>query len=190
MPKIPPWKQRLHELHLNPPHYEASWYGPLDKLANHVFAVDCFMVKPQPKIRRSAPPNDANNGQPFEDEGLSIDSMGTPVIPDTYFEPDFIIVHVKKKGGSYQSAGVQLHEYIEVLASKDPHDDFVGILVLGGKFYCFSVHGRRAPTPGGDGWETADNLEGVFEKVAKGVLGGKGKQTDHRRLGIFSAPSN
>ncbi|KAG2028478.1 hypothetical protein BDR03DRAFT_825423, partial [Suillus americanus] len=58
------------------------------------------------------------------------------------FEPDFIIVHVgddrdiplvcvevKKEGWSYKSAGVQLHEYVEVLASKDPHDEFVGILV-------------------------------------------------------------
>lgn len=85
-------------------------------------------------------------------------------------------IEVKKEGGTYQSAGTQLHEYIEVLAAKDPHDEFVGILVLGGKFYCYSIHGRRAPTPGGDGWETADNLEGVFEKVAKGVLGGKGKR--------------
>lgn len=94
MPKIPAWKQRLHELHLNPPRYEASWYGPLDKLANHVFAADCFMVKPQPKIRRSALPDDGDDNQPFEDEGLSLDSMGTPVTRDCYFEPDFIIVHM------------------------------------------------------------------------------------------------
>ncbi|KAG1805666.1 uncharacterized protein BJ212DRAFT_1390878 [Suillus subaureus] len=189
MPKIPAWKQRLHQLHLNPPHYEASWYGPIDKLANQVFAADCFMVKPQPKIRPSAPPGDADGELLVEEEGLSTDSMGTPVLPTSYFELDFVIVlvddardiplvciEVKKEGESHKSAGSQLYYYIEALTSKDPHDEFVAMLVLGGKFYCYSASGRRARTAGGEGWETAEDLEGIFEKVVKGVLGGKGKR--------------
>ncbi|KAG0699812.1 hypothetical protein DFH29DRAFT_1070487 [Suillus ampliporus] len=191
MTQVPAWKECLNQLHLNPPHYEASWYGALDKLVNQVFAEDCFMVKPQPKLRRTAPvgEHNDNDNQPFEDEGFSIDSMGAPVLSDSYYEPDFIIVlvdddrdipllciEVKKEGESYDAARFQLRNYIEVLALKDPHDEFVAILVLGGTFYRYSASGRRAPTADGMGWETAENLEESFEKVAKRVLREEGKR--------------
>ncbi|KAG1741562.1 uncharacterized protein EDB91DRAFT_1052550 [Suillus paluster] len=148
------------------------------------------MVKPQPKLRHTAPGDEHNdNDQLFEDEGFSIDSMGAPVVRDTVFEPDFIIVlvaddrdiplvciEVKKEGESCTAATSQLHDYIEVLAKKDPHDEFVAILVLGVKYYCYSASGRRAPSAGGAGWETAEDLEEAFEKVAKRALGEKGKR--------------
>ncbi|KAG2107333.1 hypothetical protein BD769DRAFT_132873 [Suillus cothurnatus] len=187
MPQIPAWKERLQWLHPHPPLYEASWYGPIDKLANHIFADDYSMVKSQAKIRPS-PLADKIDDPPFEDEGLSIDSMGAQVVTGTFFEPDFIIVlvdddrdvplvciEVKKESESFMTSAFQIQHYTDLLAKKQPHEEFVAILVLGGKFYSYSVSGRRARSPRGAGWETSEDLEQAFEKVAKRVLKAKGK---------------
>ncbi|KIJ32082.1 hypothetical protein M422DRAFT_36009 [Sphaerobolus stellatus SS14] len=44
---------RFEFLAANAPHFEASWYGPIDKLLNTVFHDPEFMVKPQPRFRQS-----------------------------------------------------------------------------------------------------------------------------------------
>ncbi|KAG1819349.1 hypothetical protein EV424DRAFT_1347443 [Suillus variegatus] len=45
--------------------------GPIDKFANHIFADDRFMVKPQPQLRPNPLADELGDpDQPFEDEGL------------------------------------------------------------------------------------------------------------------------
>ncbi|KAG1863046.1 hypothetical protein F4604DRAFT_1882212 [Suillus subluteus] len=147
------------------------------------------MVKPQAKLRPSPLADELDDPDlPFEDEGFSIDSMGAKVVVGTFFEPDFIIVlvdderdvplvciEVKKDSESFLASAFQIQNYTDILATKQPHEEFMAILVLGGTFYNYNASGRRGPSPAGAGWETSENLEQVFEKVAKRVLKAKGK---------------
>ncbi|GBE82900.1 hypothetical protein SCP_0412870 [Sparassis crispa] len=232
MPAIPAWlRARFRQMSLYPPSLEASWYGPIDRLANLVFSDDHYMVKPQTKLRESVyageEPNDEepDDEEPDDEEtdddessdegsdeevhnaelwqeGLSTDSMGKVVQAlsrDTkVYIPDFVVVlcdgirdipvmciEVKKNDESQESSIIQLREYMSIIGGKDPHEDFVGMLVLGGRFYTFrfqitkeddsegeaqkQVTARRNPTPMGKGWDTAEKLEGAFLTVVKNV---------------------
>ncbi|KAL6308546.1 hypothetical protein BKA93DRAFT_763069 [Sparassis latifolia] len=197
---------------LHPPSMEASWYGPIDRLANIIFSDDRCMVKPQTKLRASAHEeaddeesegsDEEEQDEEFWKEGFSTDSMGKAVEASsrhtTVYIPDFVVVlsdgirdiplmciEVKKNNESQVSSIGQLRKYMMILGDKDPHEDFVGMLVLGGRFYTFRFQiaeeedsegeaqkrmtTRRNPTPMGKGWDTAEKLEGAFLTVANNV---------------------
>ncbi|EGO03977.1 hypothetical protein SERLA73DRAFT_69783 [Serpula lacrymans var. lacrymans S7.3] len=150
------------------------------------------MVKPQLKLRQSAHPvveeaseydSDTESDSSFEDEGVSFDSMGAQIATTAlYMEPDFIVVVVGqkrdvplicievKRDDAVNSSAHQLKQYIELLQQKQPHQYFAGVLILAGTFYCYSTTGRRKPTPGGNGLETAEGLAKVFQEIADNVL--------------------
>jgi hypothetical protein len=184
MPQIPAWKERLQWLHPHPPRYEASWYGPIDKLANHIFADDCFMVKPQAKLRPNPLADEIHDlDLPFEDEGFSIDSIGAQVVTGTFFEPDFIIVlvdddrdvplvciEVKKESESFVALAFQIQDYTDTWSS--PMKNSWPYSCLAGIFTATMLVGGEDQV---QEEQTSENLERVFEKVAKRVLKAKGK---------------
>jgi hypothetical protein len=83
-PVIPSWLlDRFKALYLNPPHYEASYYGPANMLLTTYFPASLqFLVKPQARLRE--PPQPA--------ERHSFDSYGQPVgTSNKDGNPDFLV---------------------------------------------------------------------------------------------------
>ncbi|KAG9079759.1 hypothetical protein FRC06_007501, partial [Ceratobasidium sp. 370] len=81
--------QRIASLQNESPHYEASWYGPLNALLQYYFQLaQRWMIKPQAGIRRAAP---------TPGPGTSIDSYDRAVDerPD---QPDFIVCNYGANG--------------------------------------------------------------------------------------------
>jgi hypothetical protein len=64
-PAPPPWLARcITNLGQKLPHYEASWYGPLNCfLHGYLSPKEGFLIKPQPKLR----PTWDNNADDFND---------------------------------------------------------------------------------------------------------------------------
>ncbi|KIJ24725.1 hypothetical protein M422DRAFT_72322 [Sphaerobolus stellatus SS14] len=150
-------KKRFEYISGASPHYEASWYGPINKLANAVFCDAQFMVKPQPRIRGERPPNSQS----------SLDSYNIQVGVDGTHDkiPDFIIVkmrddaghpkdipllviEVKKDDANLSAAKGQLRFYLNEMQKKGDAD-CRGILVVGSVMWNFLPTGRRAPHPQG-----------------------------------------
>jgi hypothetical protein len=146
----PPWLlNRFQALYRNPPHYEASYYGPVNALLNvHFPAADGFLVKPQARLRQ--PPKLGGR--------TSIDSVGQLVGTfDDDGNPDFLVSYgsaqlhqdvplliyeVKTEGMSFEAAAAQLDRYITW--GKDYQRQVTGtekkiwgVLVIGSQSYIF-----------------------------------------------------
>lgn len=193
----PEWiSERLQQLVLQGgeqgPHFEASYYGPIDGMADSIFSGSEYMVKPQAKIRPTAPPTGA--GRPIRvrrnEQGpmrRSVDSYNAEVTDNVgLFEPDFLIVRVDTQRGlggpqgdkivacievkqdDSQSllARHQLQVYLGTLDGKSTCKCPRGILILGKVTYEFNTKFRKMPTPGGEGLSTANDLEMVFRRLA------------------------
>lgn len=115
------------------------------------------------------------------------DFMVVQVDQDQDRDVPLVCIEVKKEMVSIQAAGAQLGDYIDVLVTKKPHKAFVGILVLGGAFYCYNSAKRRAPTPGGQGWQTSEGLQDIFEKVLKRVREEESAQAKRKGKGVADA---
>jgi hypothetical protein len=81
-----PLRGRLRNVVANPPHLEASLYGPLDKLFNTIYSGPDWMVKPQAEIRAELP--ELVLGEDAAD--TSIDSYNSPVGGEASY-PDFAV---------------------------------------------------------------------------------------------------
>ena len=148
---IPDWLlQRLHAAGQTPPRYEASLYGPINGiLATYFPPQQCFMVKPQGKVRP---------GYEFALEAgrRSVDSYNQAVQPrgegneaDVKI-PDFIVVkgsptltgdvpllvvEVKHDDSGYDTAKNQITEYMDAFSDKFEGVKINGLLVLGSRVY-------------------------------------------------------
>ncbi|KAG9078343.1 hypothetical protein FRC06_008413 [Ceratobasidium sp. 370] len=81
--------QRIASLQNEPPHYEASWYGPLNALLQYYFRLaQRWMIKPQAVIRDAAP---------IPSPATSIDSYDRAV-DDQPDYPDFIVCNYSANG--------------------------------------------------------------------------------------------
>jgi hypothetical protein len=118
---VPNWLEgRFASLSGQSPHYEASYYGPINMLLTTYFpAADGFNVKPQPRLRSLV----ANQGQ-----RISIDSYGGSVgtssddpIPDFLVsigssklgkDVPILIYEVKRSDEEETEAGIQMDRYI------------------------------------------------------------------------------
>lgn len=195
MPLAPWIPERLRKLGLqndgSGPHYEASYYGPIDKMANVIFSGENYMVKLQAKLRKTAvpAPQIENPGVPvfddYEEETNSLDSFNASVITNEGpLEPDFLIVRVDKDGvvgntsgdqivacievkrsfDLLETAERQINNYLKILAEKEPHRAFRGILVMGPVTYSYTVK-KRVGSPDGQGRPTHNHLEEVLRRI-------------------------
>jgi len=123
------------------------------------------MVKPQPKLRKSAEEDDGDNN---DAANQSFDSYHVASTKDCR-EPDFIVVmaagnpdtpdkpllcvEVKRQLANYDSESAvteQFKDYLRDIAKKDPHREFRGILLGGDRF--FTAHYT---------WDKEGNIKGV-----------------------------
>ena len=148
--RTPEWLLgRFEALYKDPPHYEASYYGPINGLLTVHFPVaDGFLVTPQARLR-----------QPPKGEGrTSIDSVGQVVGTfDDDGSPDFVVSYgsaerhrdvplliyeVKNEDTSFGSTAAQMDRYIAW--GKDYQEQVRGaereiwaVLVMGSKSNIF-----------------------------------------------------
>jgi len=150
---IPQWLlDRFKAIYTNAPHYEASYYGPMNSLLTVYFpAADGFMVKPQARLRQAPTPG----------ARTSIDSQGQRVGTfDTDGNPDFLvgigsaklhcdipllIYELKKEGESFADVAPQMDEYITW--AKDYQEQVIGtrrpiwaVLMIGSKSYTYHLN--------------------------------------------------
>ncbi|KAG1778127.1 hypothetical protein EV702DRAFT_924024, partial [Suillus placidus] len=97
--------QCLRALQASPPHYEASWYSPINMMLTTYFPVDCnFIIKPQPCLHQD----------PDAGGHISINSYGQVVGSFSDDEiPNFIV----------SSAGSELDHDVPFLIFKVKRDD-------------------------------------------------------------------
>jgi len=147
---IPDWLlHRLHAASQAPPRYEASLYGPVNSiLATYFPPQQCFMVKPQGKVR---PGYEYDVGEVVRQ---SFDSYNQPVQPRGQGDeadvkiPDFIVVkgsatlsddvpllvvEVKRDDSDDTVARMQITEYMGAFSEKFGNVKFKAALVQGSK---------------------------------------------------------
>jgi hypothetical protein len=118
---LPTWlHQRFQAMYDNPPHYEASYYGPITMLLTTYFpAHHEFLVKPQPRLRRS--PSVANSTTSLDSYGQTVSTHNDDDIPDflvclgsTLVDADvpFLLCEVKREANIAQDSPHQLDRYI------------------------------------------------------------------------------
>ena len=152
-PVIPSWLlDRFTALYLNPPHYEASYYGPANMLLTSYFPATLqFLVKPQARLRE--PPQPA--------ERHSVDSYGQPVgTSNKDGNPDFLvskgtsaldgdipflIYELKRGEESEGEAMLQMERYIrwarryQMQLSSPSELRIYALLVLGGQTQIYNM---------------------------------------------------
>lgn len=129
---FPPWLVgRFQTMFTNPPHFEASWYGPINAILNLFFPVtEGFLVKPQPRLR---PPNlDAipvdeplENADDEHEEMISV-SINTSVdfsdlSADFSFDPS--AVSYDSHGDLVGFGGDYIPDFIAVNGTSSGNDD-------------------------------------------------------------------
>ena len=148
--RTPEWLLgRFEALYKDPPHYEASYYGPINGLLTVHFPVaDGFLVTPQARLR-----------QPPKGEGrTSIDSVGQVVGTfDDDGSPDFVVSYgsaelhqdvplliyeVKNEDTSFESTAAQMDRYIAwgkeyQGQAQGAEREIWGVLVIGSKSNIF-----------------------------------------------------
>jgi hypothetical protein len=200
-PEVPPWlRQHFQKYSLQLPHFEASWYGPIDKLLNVVFHEPHFMVKPQAKLRTTVPSpshnaNDPGQAMQLDSESTaraSLDSQNAYVLPSTkhnpnWVSPDFILVVVSEEGtqhiplacievkrtdtSNFKSVD-QILRYMAMLDGKGPHPAFVGFLITGPTFQLFYQDGNASS----EVLSTVEHLEGTLRDLADRFYGEEQKR--------------
>jgi hypothetical protein len=171
--------------------YEASLYGPLDRLLNHIFPQEqTFLIKPQGALRKTIDP------QPVDIQPgtrASIDSMNGPVLSRStvagqgrqeVLAPDFIvvkagphygddvplaIVEVKNHWSGNPSAEdvFQMYKYMVNISAKSPANDFRGYLVIKRTTYVYGLPvGQNTFPPLLDTISTLEDLKGHLEILA------------------------
>jgi hypothetical protein len=116
---VPNWLlERFANMHADPPHYEASFYGPMAMLLATYFPAEArFMVKPQPRLRRSPEPLGRTSidsyGQSVgtHDDDLTPDFLVSVGTSDLHSDVPLIIIEVKREGEEFSSAFAQLDRY-------------------------------------------------------------------------------
>ena len=155
---IPDWLLgRLRTISHTPPRHEASLYGPVNSILVTYFPPQqCFMVKPQGKVRP---------GYKYdieEAERMSFDSYNELVQPRGkklgdergVKIPDFIVVkgsarlsndipllvvEVKRDDSDDDTAKEQMNNYMTAFGKKFDNKKFKGALIQGSKVYLFIV---------------------------------------------------
>jgi hypothetical protein len=184
---IPDWLQgRFDSLSVQSPHYEASYYGPINMLLTTYFpATDGFNVKPQPRLRTLV----ASQGQ-----RVSIDSYGGSVgtasddpIPDFLVsigssklgkDIPILIYEVKRSDEEEAEAGIQMDRYIHWARNYQKNlvgaVTIVAVLVLGNESITCELDADarqvtflgRAPTSGLDAQHVLQCVRDIWLELA------------------------
>jgi hypothetical protein len=125
---------RLQAIDVEPPHFEASAYGPLDKYLNSQLS-DNFMLKPQGPLRHPvpeiAPPgeprtsNDSYNNQVYSRRGKNPDFILCHFTETPNDDAMIALIEVKLKGDIIKAIE-QLAIYLDILDASVP-----GIAIAG-----------------------------------------------------------
>ena len=116
----PPWLlTRFDAIYAAPPHYEASYYGPINALLTvHFPAADGFLVKPQARLRQPPKPGGRTStdsqGQlvgTFDDDGNPDFLVGIGS-PHLHCDIPRLIYEVKREGESVSAVAAQMDSYI------------------------------------------------------------------------------
>jgi hypothetical protein len=147
---IPPWLlARFNAIYTDPPHYEASYYGPVNSLLTVYFpAADGFMVKPQARLWQSPTPGGCTSIDSQGQQVGTFDDDGNPDflvnIGSTHLHRDIplLIYELKKHGESFSDAVAQIDRYI--MWAKDYQRQVAGIkrpiwavLMIGSKSHTY-----------------------------------------------------
>jgi hypothetical protein len=130
---IPPWLlARFNAIYTNPPHYEASYYGPVNSLLTVYFpAADGFMVKPQARLRQPPTPGGRTS---IDSQGQKVGTFDDDGNPDflvnigsaqLHHDIPLLIYELKKHGESFADAVAQIDRY--VMWAKDYQRQVTGI---------------------------------------------------------------
>jgi len=140
---------RFEAIYVNPPHYEASYYGPINALLTvHFPAADRFLVKPQARLRQPPTPGQRTSIDSVGQRVGTFDNDGNPDFlisfgsPQLHQDIPLLIYEVKQEKESFTEAAGQMDGYIswakeyqrQVTGTPPP---IWAVLVIGSESYIF-----------------------------------------------------
>ena len=116
----PPWLlARFETIYADPPHYEASLYGPINALLTvHFPAVDHFLVKPQAHLHQPPMPGQCTSIDSMCQHIGTFDDDGNPDFlvsfgsPQLHLDIPLLIYEMKQEKESFMEAAGQVDSYI------------------------------------------------------------------------------
>jgi|ERR1700691_4585346 hypothetical protein len=146
---VPQWLlARFNAIYKDPPHYEASYYGPVNALLTAYFPpVDGFLVKPQTRLRQPPAPGGRTSTDSQGQQVGTFDNDGNPDFlvsigsAQLHHDIPLLICELKKEEYSTTIAGAQMDRYVvwakEYQRQIAQHRDVWAVLVIGSESYTY-----------------------------------------------------
>jgi hypothetical protein len=149
-----PWLLgRFNEIRTHPPHYESSYYGPINMLLTTYFpARDGFIVKPQTRLRWGPGPQGRTSTDSYgqsvgiSNEDINPDFLVSIGTPRADSDVPLLIVEVKREGEDFGEAALQIDRYCnwarryqQNIAAWGGKADVAALLVMGSSCWVFEM---------------------------------------------------